>query len=665
MSTLQHHLPEDRIRRSLSPHLPSVLGFTPIDPRLLSFVPFESSSISVPPANGVNSGRKRSRTLSALSPPVSKPKPPKKTKRLLVPRDKDVADRATKSQPSQRNTIGKEFPGDFETIISPQHVHSEDTSECKTLVKSSSSTLRQSPSTCADDLSLVYQTAFRHEDQPRTTGHKAKPPQTYYEADQGHLAMVDPLSLFCGQSSSTLGTVQADSVRASSIPDSIWEGIFDQSPLNPFCQVRCSPGVIPNSQLPYTADIGPSKGLPALKQCWPNPNSDVGQVGISNSKDSIPTNYKGKKIEDDVVASNHSHGESRPFLGGNGNVDFQVFDEFPESDFEHDSFLQEVLGANETATRADQNLPEPAADRLNLSYSSDTDLLMAESLSLSSSPSFIESSSPYLRSLSINIPNTSCYAQSSSTCFTANERPTEDEDIYNDSSLEMGLLELQLPPSAQRPPPSPPCSPSSRRATPPPWVPPSTVTPDASPVKPPKAQLSRAPTDVPHEILFDRNTGAAVPFVRPPFPQRVRDRSPVVGISTSVCLRTCFRIGEARNTCSTAFRTGQDVVIELYAKVLSSQRVPGNMKQSFIFGDIFSPGKPPYLRGVFRLWKGNDLWNADAKLFLDEAVDAKMARVLGRIVRDEKGPGLEMKILSIWEVGWEDLSICKGHVFSV
>ncbi|KAI4203404.1 MAG: hypothetical protein LQ350_001925 [Teloschistes chrysophthalmus] len=663
MSNLQLCPPEDKIRRSLSPHIPSVPGFTPIDPSQLSVVPFEIGPISVPRANGVNSGKKRSRELSSPSRNVLSLRPPKKAKHTLVPRDdENVAEQSSKLRPLNGTPVRKEYPEDFEPVMSPQPVHSGVSSKCKTLAKSSSSTFQESSSTSPEGLTLAYQTAFRQGEQPRATSHQARLPSTNHEGYQGGLPRFDPSPLARGQTSSTVGTVQACSETASSDYGSALEGFSDQDAPDGFCEVPCSPGVMPDSQPPQSIAIEPSEGPLALERFWPNPYSDVGQVGTPHSKDFKPNIYKGKELEKDVETGSLSHDEARPFPDSNSNVDFQAFDEFLVSDFELDSSHPEVQGANESATLADENLS--TADGLHLSYSSDIDLLMAENLSLSSSPSLIESSSPYLQSL-VNLPNTSNHARSSSAYLTANERSTEDEDIYNDNSLAMDLLELQLPPSAQRPPPSPPSSPSSRRAAPSLWVPPRTITPDASPKKASMAPPSQAPIKIPHEIAFSRNTGAAISFVRPPFPQGVRDRSPVIGLNTSVRLRTCFRIGEAIRSCTNAFNTRQDVVIELYARVTSSERLPGSVKQTFSFADIFSPARGPYLSGAYNLWKGNGLWDADSKVFLGKAGQGKFARVLGKIVREEMGPGLQMKVLSIWEAYWDDVAMCKGHVFSV
>ena len=65
---------------------------------------------------------------------------------------------------------------------------------------------------------------------------------------------------------------------------------------------------------------------------------------------------------------------------------------------------------------------------------------------------------------------------------------------------------------------------------------------------------------------------AVQPIARPPFPQKVRDRSPIIGVSSDMLLRTCFRTGEALNVGSQAVRMGHTVFIELYARVSSGYK---------------------------------------------------------------------------------------------
>ncbi|KAK5014633.1 hypothetical protein LTR60_003260, partial [Cryomyces antarcticus] len=96
------------------------------------------------------------------------------------------------------------------------------------------------------------------------------------------------------------------------------------------------------------------------------------------------------------------------------------------------------------------------------------------------------------------------------------------------------------------------------------------------------------------------------PIVRPPFPTQIKDKSPIIGLSANTILRTCFRLGEAINVGRQAIRTGRDVVIELYARVVSSSREGNSLKQDFVFADLFSE-RSPELNGVYDLWKGVEL----------------------------------------------------------
>lgn len=182
------------------------------------------------------------------------------------------------------------------------------------------------------------------------------------------------------------------------------------------------------------------------------------------------------------------------------------------------------------------------------------------------------------------------------------------------------------------------------------------------------SEKTSKPTDKPlasHTITFDAN-GSALPFVRPPFPKPLRDRSPILGLSSRTYLRTCFRVGEALNAFSVASRSNVDAYIELYARVLWSRRE--GYKQFFRFGDLFNPAKPPFLNGVFGLWRSSELWDVDSKPFLSSGRDQmcaegtkKKCRVVGRLKRNEKLE-VEMSVLSIWECTWGDVQVAKGVV---
>lgn len=173
-----------------------------------------------------------------------------------------------------------------------------------------------------------------------------------------------------------------------------------------------------------------------------------------------------------------------------------------------------------------------------------------------------------------------------------------------------------------------------------------------SPLSPPKAS----------HLLSYSPTGSPLPIIRPAFPTPIPDRSPIPGFTNGTSLRICFRIGEALNAAAAASRSNIDAIIELYARVVfSSRQANGGFKQFFQFGDLFTD-KPPYLKGTYGLWKGVGLWDQDSRGFVGEGGKGKMARVVGRIRRGDEG--VEMVILSVWEVGWEDVGIAKGVVCS-
>lgn len=148
------------------------------------------------------------------------------------------------------------------------------------------------------------------------------------------------------------------------------------------------------------------------------------------------------------------------------------------------------------------------------------------------------------------------------------------------------------------------------------------------------------------------------PIVRNPFPDPIRDRSPLFGVSSSSTLRTCFRLGEALNAGSQAARSNRDVFLELYARVTSSWREPKpSRKQHFVFKDLYHD-KPPYLTGTFELFDQSELWELDSKTFLTRRPGGIMCRCVGRMKRAEGKWRLE--IFSIWEASWEEVDYVAG-----
>lgn len=184
-------------------------------------------------------------------------------------------------------------------------------------------------------------------------------------------------------------------------------------------------------------------------------------------------------------------------------------------------------------------------------------------------------------------------------------------------------------------------------------------------ITPPSTTLH---ADIPHQISFDVS-GQPLPFIRPPFPAPMLDRSPIQGLNSRTVLRTCFRIGEALNAATASLRSASapDAVVELYCRSISSIRDPTSFKQTFQFGDLFSSASPPFLTGTYMMWRGIGLWDHDSRAFLGEDGKGKMARVVGKIKRPEKENGMnrwEMLVMSVWEVDWEDVSIAKGIVLA-
>lgn len=152
------------------------------------------------------------------------------------------------------------------------------------------------------------------------------------------------------------------------------------------------------------------------------------------------------------------------------------------------------------------------------------------------------------------------------------------------------------------------------------------------------------------------STENKTPIVRVPFPSQVRDRSPVIGLSSAKVLRTCFRIGEAINAGRDAVKNNKDVLLEVYARVVESSRVEGI--QTFVFCDLFHT-KPPYIKAEYpsTIWKGSALHDIDSGRLL---AGNRMCRCMGTMRREEKEWTLQ--VLNIWECTWEDIEWVKAIV---
>jgi hypothetical protein len=149
------------------------------------------------------------------------------------------------------------------------------------------------------------------------------------------------------------------------------------------------------------------------------------------------------------------------------------------------------------------------------------------------------------------------------------------------------------------------------------------------------------------------------PIVRPPFPSKVRDRSPIIGLTPNCLLRTCFRIGEAINAGRNAAKNGVNVIIELYARVLKSER--NETKQHFVLCDLFHT-KKPYLEADYdsAIWRPSELHEFDSRVFLSGG--NRLCRCI--LATKSTGKGWKPIILNIWAAKEDDVRWVEGIVNS-
>lgn len=148
------------------------------------------------------------------------------------------------------------------------------------------------------------------------------------------------------------------------------------------------------------------------------------------------------------------------------------------------------------------------------------------------------------------------------------------------------------------------------------------------------------------------------PIVRPAFPTAVRDRSPIIGLTSNTLLRTCFRVGEAIHQSCQAVKIGNNILIEVYARVLNSER--DGLQQRFTLCDLFH-AKPPYIQAVYAaaIWKSVQLFEYDSARLLQQG---RICRCIGTMKRD--GRDWVMTVLNVWEATWDDVQWVEGIVSS-
>ncbi|KAL8968997.1 MAG: hypothetical protein Q9183_002204 [Haloplaca sp. 2 TL-2023] len=592
-------------------------SFTPIDPALLTIIPAGTPTANSSAVPEAKNGRKRERKISSLDAETNRGSTTKHSKKAIQrssPNRQGVASMVNVTKPDAAEDTRN--PDSNVALNTPRESFGfDDVKQLSAEISFSNTSNLPSVPTLAFNSS--YQAAFRDGAHPSGTKRQIRSPETEGSWSRT-VSGSDPLDPWL--TASTAGHDLQDGIRFTTYgKEANTSKIVDQVLPDSTCQISCSWGIIVEKQNCEARVNAPTVGT-----------SDLGspstlRVHEDRPKISCQTNGLANVVSGVThLEEDHPHCEKTFHPSGKFKTGKSV-------------------SSWELSKRQDthvEELSEGLADQGDLSVASDLDCESSREdggILNGSSPVSWECSSSYSEAPSSshhhsNGPDPLSHDTELSDAF--------DEEFTYDDDLEAMLRNFDSPTSAQVP----------------------TVSPSVSPNNLQRSSLPK-PLNVPHQVSFDEQTGAPIPFVRPPFPSSVRDRSTVLGLTSNTRLRTCFRIGEALNAASTALRSNQDVVIEVYVRVLHSERPAGSVKQQFRFSDIFVPDKPPYLKGSYGLWKGNRLWDEDSRGFLGDQAKPKMARVVGRMVRDDQGNGMEMRVLSIWEADWEDVGICKGHFF--
>lgn len=193
----------------------------------------------------------------------------------------------------------------------------------------------------------------------------------------------------------------------------------------------------------------------------------------------------------------------------------------------------------------------------------------------------------------------------------------------------------------------------------------------------PKVSSSVGPEDVVHSQPLGQNTNIEKPieknhwgqkatplrpFIRPPFPEKTRDRSTVPGLSSDTVLRTCFRIGEMVNQAAHCLCHRQDAVFELFARVNYSNRESLQRRQHFQFIDLFKDQRP-YPAGVLTNWRVGSQLDRQSSAFLNVSAEPRICRCICKPIRDPKAAiGLSLVVLAIRESDWTQVEWTKQVV---
>ncbi|KAI0120496.1 hypothetical protein F4776DRAFT_632811 [Hypoxylon sp. NC0597] len=165
-----------------------------------------------------------------------------------------------------------------------------------------------------------------------------------------------------------------------------------------------------------------------------------------------------------------------------------------------------------------------------------------------------------------------------------------------------------------------------------------------------------------HNPSIRDDTTPLKPFVRPPFPAKVRDRSIIPGVSSDTMLRTCFRIGEMINQAAHCLNHRQEVVFELFARVTYSSRESLQRRQHFQFIDLFKDQRP-YPAGILSDWRVGSQLDRQSSTFLGTSSEPRMCRCVCRPMRDPKITiGFNLMVLAIREIDWMQIRWTKKIV---
>ncbi|SZF05450.1 unnamed protein product [Blumeria hordei] len=142
------------------------------------------------------------------------------------------------------------------------------------------------------------------------------------------------------------------------------------------------------------------------------------------------------------------------------------------------------------------------------------------------------------------------------------------------------------------------------------------------------------------------------PFVRKNFPNLVDSGSPIKGLSSGSFLRVCFRIGEFFREAVRCHKLKQAPVMELFARIRSSCRELGTMRQKFHFADLWHD-RPPHPVGLL----------SDGNEEQIESNNKTLVRVLGILKKDNKqSSGWLLYIINIRKTDWHEIDETRRFI---